>query len=196
MNYPVVFDQFTDDEIERQQLKATYVEPTSQSDPYHEEVQQLAQQLTTLSRAMPFKHRQIVEMFYRGHTKVQIIEKLHTSYPTINKVIESPKGVRLFALLAQMSELKGGPTMEARRAMVWRIAVRAEHRAPSVALKALDILNKQAGDYVPEELAQDAGTHITIKEFKLIANQPVKEVIETDSPIEGEFQPITVDIDG
>lgn len=189
MNYPSTFSQFTDDDLERQALSAIYVEPTSQSDSHHEEVQRLVLQLATATRALSPKHRKIVELFFQGKTKREIIDQLQTSYPTIASALSSPKGLKLFSLYTQISELRSGPSREARTAMLWRIAKRAEGKAPSVSLKAVDILNRQAGDYKVED-THETGLVVNINQFTLTA-APVKPVKDI-TPIEGDFQPITI----
>ena len=196
-NAPAIFDQFTEDDIERQQLRANIYEPTSQADPHHRELEELQHQLSIYARSMPQTHRKIVQMFFRGSSKTDIITELHTSYPTIKKALESPKGLRLMSLMGQVSELRAGPAHEARRAMLWRIAKRAEVPKPSIALKALDILNRQAGDYATEE-ERDGGIKITVKQFvmNMIEHNPdlPKDVAGHTTPqtLEGEFTPIKV----
>ena len=196
---PAIFEDFIDDDLERQQLRASIYEPTSQADPHHRELEGLQHQLSIYARSMSPLHRNIVQMFFRGHPKPEIIEQLGTSYPTINKALNSPKGLRLLSLMGQVSELRAGPAFEARRAMLWRIAKRAEIPKPSVALKALDILNRQAGDYANEE-ASDGGIKITVKQFvmNMIANNPdlPRDIADHRSPttIDGEFTKVKVPI--
>jgi hypothetical protein len=193
MEYPAIFEQYTEDDFERQELTASYVEPTSAGDDHDEEIQSLTQQLGTAARSLPLKHRQIVEQFFQGKSKTEIIDQLNTSYPTINKALGSSKGIQLFALYTQLTQLRLGPSLEARRAMIWRIAKRAEVKAPSVSLKALDLLNRQAGDYTPDE-TQEAGLTIKINNFTVNAAPNTPTTTPTDNILEGEFTPVKVNV--
>ena len=122
----------------------------------------------------------------------EITRAITTSAQTITKAITSPKGLRLMSLLTQLTELRTGPALEARRAMLWRIAQRAELKQPTVTLKALDMLNKQAGDY-QSDVEQAKGPLFTIS-INTFADAPTTLSTPTADIIEGEFSPVTVEV--
>jgi hypothetical protein len=191
-NYPEAFTRFTEDAIERQELEAQYIEPLTITDPHHTQVRQTSDQMAYLARSMPPRHRDIVVRYHKGETKAEITRAIKTAPQTITKAITSAKGLRLMSLLTQLTELRTGPALEARRAMLWRIAQRAELKQPTVTLKALDMLNKQAGDYQSDmEQAQGPLFTISINTFPPTADAPLKHTADI---IEGEFSPVTVEV--
>lgn len=197
--YPAEFNEFTEDDFERQELRASYIEPTSLTDQYGVEVEQIATQLAFLSRGIPQKHRKAIEMYHRGKTKAEITRETGICYQTIQTALNSAKGLRLQSLMTQLSELKGGPSLEARRAMMWRIAMRAEQIAPNVALKALDTLEKQAGTYRPE-VVQAEDTGLVVHTANFIVDNSTHNITLADNPsnepvYEGEFVHVEVEIE-
>lgn len=192
--YPAVLEEFIEDEDERQYLRASYADPDRQ-DPFHNTIDQLATQVATLARAIPPGHRKAIELYHQGRTKAEITRQTRITHATITKALHSPKGLQLMSLLEQIQQLRKGPSLEARRAMLWRIALRAEQHKPSVALSAIDTLEKQAGTYRPHDDHSNEGTIIKIARFEVNNNQiTLKDITPvTDNTLPGEFTAIKVD---
>lgn len=198
-NYPVEFDEFTEDDLERQELRASYIDPSSYSDEFSREVERLSTQLATLSRSLPQKQRRAAELYFRGKSRKEIADETGANYQTVCNALHNPKSLQVLQLLTQLNELKGGPSLEARRAMLWRIATRAEHKAPGIAMKAIDTLEKQAGTYRPlQDEHIDTGLVVETAIFNVQNNvytlAPTRDapIIEHDAP---DFAQVIVDVE-
>lgn len=134
-------------------------------DPSRIEVARLQYQLANLRATMPPKRRNIIEMFFRGHDKKDIAKSLKTSNPTINIAINDRKGLKMLSLFSQLDELRNGPSKQQRRNLAWRIALSNEHKSPATSLRAVDLINRQSGDYQSERDQPDGGLTVNIQNF-------------------------------
>jgi hypothetical protein len=194
-DYPEEFEEHIEDDFERMELSGRYHEETSQSDPGSHEMAILSRRMAVMAMNMKPKHRSILAYYFRGHSKTDIAKRLHTSYPTIATVLHSDVGLRYMNLLFKVDELKSGPTLEARRAMLWRIAKRTELSKPTTAMKAIDILNKQAKDYAPPIDDIEIDDKLVVRTLNFIVQQNITSSKEVQTNvIEGEFTPITIEV--
>tara|TARA_R110002020_G_scaffold170207_2_gene359578 strand:- start:10959 stop:11489 length:531 start_codon:yes stop_codon:yes gene_type:complete len=129
-------------------------------EPFADRLATLITRASNLSYRIPPRQRLAIKLFATGSTPQQIHSEHEISPATTNRAIDSAKGRQLLSIYNQIEELKGGPTLAQRRDLLWRIATTAELNAPNTAIRAADVLNRQAGDY---QNAEDKDPNITIK---------------------------------
>jgi len=195
---PNTYTALGESEEARLAHQVSYLEPDEYSDPDQMTQARVAHELSQLRTAMPQRHRQIAEMFFKGSTKAEITKALKTSPATINTALASPRGLKLMALHTRLEDLRNGPSLSSRRNMAWRIALKGENTHPLTALRALDMLNKQSGDYKPDADAQEAGLTVNIQNFQVSVHhesqrQQPKDITPTSTG--EEFTPITIEVD-
>ena len=189
--HPMVINQLTDDEYERALFLEDVIEEIEPDDPYFQEDMRISCELAAIRKRMGSKSQQVPYLYLQGYTRQQIAEQTDTSYATVCKHLNSKDSVRAMVLHQRQSSLQNGPSMEARTAMLWRIAYRNEDTKPTVSMQALDILNKQQGIYKPDQVTTTP-TQVVIAQYTVNNyNDP-----QTDLPqqefIEGDFHPIEV----
>lgn len=198
---PVPSTELTTDPFELEILDDEQLALIEPDDPYHQEAIRLTSQLAAIKRRTSIKRLNIVDALLRGVPKTQIIEEQKTSWGTIAKTMEDPDIKDFVFAKLRLIHLRKGPAMNARAAMLWRIALREEHENPNVSIKAIDTLNKQEGVYITNDEKTEGGLVIKINNFvigsdptppQLATAQP--ERLATDGAIEGEFTPVEVDI--
>lgn len=169
------FDPFLRDDFERADLFELEPVPTSQDDPRNAEINDLSAQIATLRAHMKPKWVQIVTLVFEGKSKVEIIERLKTSYPTILKALTDDKGRKLLSLYQALSTLRRGPSQEARDAMLWRIALREEKTNPKVSINAVDVLNRAEGVYAKHDRLNAHPAKIVVQNYNFGALPPAHE---------------------
>lgn len=169
------------------------------NDPHYAHVTRLSRQIATAKLGLPNKYAEIGEMLLDGAKRASICHELKTTYATIGKVAAHQDTNYYLALVAQLRQVRQGPSLEQRAAMLWRIATKFEEDEPRTAIIAVDTLNKQSGVYKKEEEKGGGGMTVNIQNF--VMNSPgdaEKEVGDmTDQPVvvDGEFTPVEVSVD-
>jgi hypothetical protein len=113
-----------------------------QNDEFNRNIEQVKRVIMAHQRGMTPKHVQMVKYYFAGTTQVQIAEQVSSSPNTVGRVINSDRGQRLVQLLHYMAEAIAGPSIAQRKAMLSRIAQRAEQKDPKTAIVAIAELNK------------------------------------------------------
>ena len=201
MDLPVPATELTTDPFEIEILNDEELSLIEPDDPYHKESIRLTSQIAAIKSRTSLKRLNIVDALLRGKSKTTIIEEQKTSWGTIAKTIEHDDIKQYVFATLRLIHLRRGPTMNARAAMLWRIALREEEDAPSVSIKAIDTLNRQEGVYVKDEGATGGGLVINIQEF-VVGSDPTPPQstaalpAQRSSPdvVEGEFTPVTVEL--
>lgn len=193
---PAKYEELTSDPFELELLTDEYVDIIEPSDPYYREVTRLQTQMQNLRERIPSKRFRIMQGLLKGKTKKELIQELQTSYPTIAITTRDPECQTYVACYMRTQRLQSGPTLEARSALLWRIALRVELDQPRVSIAAVDALNKQDGTYSRnDDISGDSGVQVTVNNF-IMDGQPVREVTtrtQTAHVIEGDFTPVTVE---
>ena len=135
----------TTDPFAQELLEPRNLAVAGDNDKHYIRLANLSKKVVAAKAQLPPKYAEIGELLLNGTTKADIISELGTSYPTINKVAADPDVNDYLALVCQMRQLRGGPSLEQRKAMLWRIATDNEEEHPRTSILALDALNKQDG---------------------------------------------------
>jgi hypothetical protein len=197
---PIRIEDLTDDDYERALIldepERQYVE--GPDDPHHIEMARIQAELAGLQRRMPQKRKRVPYLFMRGIARKDIAQKLDITYMTVCKAIDSSDGKRMMSLIQRATQLELGPSIQSRKSLLWRIALRNHETNPRVTLSAIDILNKQDGVYAKHTEEQDRAPRVLIQQFmegqtKLI---PIENANQGGTVIEGEFVPLTVHTKG
>ena len=112
------------------------------NDQYLKNTRLIQQQIVAQSARMRPKEIESVKMAHQGLNYVEIGQRLNISPQTASKYLKKEHGQRLKALLAHYDAAIEGPHRAQRKAMLWRIARRAETEDPRVAISAVAELNK------------------------------------------------------
>jgi hypothetical protein len=180
---PVALELLTDDSL-------AIIDP---GDPFFAETTRLSNKIAALTGRLPSKRLQILRKLLQGRSRQEIIEELSTSYPTIKAATDSQEGQEYLSASLRLQRLRRGPAIDARAAMLWRIACDNEENQPRVSISAIDTLNRQEGVYTNDPLDRNAGVVIKINEF-VINNAEPRQVEQQSVTVEGEFKPVTVEI--
>jgi len=136
-------------------------------DPYHpgnDVFYQTLNQIKGLINLQSVKLRtievQAVRQAFKGLKKTQIAENLDVGYQSVLNYLKKPDSLRLLQLLTHMQILLDGPQKEHRVHMLYRIAIDNECDRPTVAVSAIQEINKMSGVYEPA--AQVGGLNVTI----------------------------------
>ena len=172
--------------------RSAYYTPHHSVDSTQIEIERLTHQFQIQQQKQTRTQRNITRMYFNDHTNLEIQHKLETTLPTIRRTLGLPRTLRTLSIMQQLNELRGGPSSDDRRNMAWRIAQHNEQASPSVALKAIDLLNKQSGEYIPEE-TKHQGITINVQNFTIANTQPQQPApIKDITP--SEFQPVTIEV--
>jgi len=186
--------ELTDNQYELDILRADHLDYIEPDDPHYQEMTRITSELAHISRSLNAKRRNVARLFCEGLQNVEIAEKLGISPQTVGAALKDKKVQRQIALIQRRQHIQGGPSREARQAMLWRIALRSEAEQPAVAIRAVDTMNKADGTYMP---AADGagGLVVNIKNFTLNAPaHEVKEEREEKDITPAPFAPITVTV--
>lgn len=148
-----------------------------------------------LERLAPFlrpQWREIVRLAATGHANKDIAAEVGVAPGTVTSVLQREHCQQYLALLTARIDYLEGPTVAARRQMLWRIATDNEDSAPRVAIQAVDVLNKQDGIY-SDHLKPNSGD-LNIQIINNFSQEPVRER-EARPVIEGHAVSIEVEID-
>jgi len=167
-------------------------------DPTRAEIERVTFQLQIQQQKQTRLLRKLTHLLHNDTPKAEIIDQLETSYATINNTLKLPRTYRVLSLMQQLHELKGGPTADDRRNMAWRIALSAEEKSPTTSLKAIDMLNRQAGEYQTNKDNDSSGLTINVLNFQ--APNPQTAIPQHEKEINPnhqhqQFQPVTINTD-
>ena len=112
------------------------------NDKYIRDTEQIQRQIMHQSALLKPKHTQMVKRYFAGQMISTIAEALDCHPATVSKNIGTPSAKRLLALLYHLAAAIDGPNEAQRRAMLWRIAVKAEDDHPPTAIQALNAFDR------------------------------------------------------
>jgi hypothetical protein len=182
------------DPFASQILDESYLAVVGEGDPYYVALGRLSVQMAALRSRIPLKYYNIATDLLAGLSKVDVIKKRSTTYPTITKAMADGNVRDFIALQIKATRLRAGPGMDARSAMLWRIASDNEAEAPRTSIIAIDTLNKQDGVYGKDYGKEGGGVTVNIQNFTMEAPPSIAPREKpVNQPIEGEFTPITVE---
>ena len=169
-------------------------EPTHSTSPHQTQLDRIYAQLARTQTQVSKKYRLILDEWFKGLSTGEITKEHGIAHNTIKRALNDPKSLKYLSLLQQQEELRGGPTQEERKALLWRVALKQETSNPQHSIKAVDTLNRQAGDYQQAEDRQQQ-VNVIIKEFVLTPPTPLQHPREKDiTPLLFE-QPSYIDSD-
>lgn len=183
-----------DDEIDV--LRCNAIAPLTDDDPHARDIHRLTTKISNLRTRMTAKRAKIVKHLADGESLSSAARMAGSFPPTAKAAITSPEGKQLFQLYAQLAASSIAPSLAARAALLWRIAIREEHKNPRISIAAVDTLNKQTGVYIPQEFLPQT-PNIVIQNFRVDATTTQFTPIGTPEPItiEGEWKPVTIEVD-
>jgi predicted DNA-binding protein YlxM (UPF0122 family) len=180
----------TDDEYERS-LLIHEDGPPDPNDPYHVEMHDIAVLLANFRSDLTAAQRRMIPYLHQNLPHKEVAEKAGCTPQTVTNALKNSSVRQCLRLLMQADRLQAGPSVQQRANMLWRIALRTEHDKPTTAIRAVDTLNKLAGDYQPGDEGEGK-TVINIREFRI--EQKFATPTEKDvTPANNAFKPITVD---
>ena len=194
--------ELTDDEYELDVLtpdRAAFVEP---DDPMYVEIAQLSHQLSHYKQKLPHAQRKALNYALQPHPSTKVAELAGVAYATAIALRKNPHFHMIANLQERIDRLNRGPDLTQRMAMMWRIAKREEMGKPSIALKALDLMNKQQGLYQNDDDNTDKAPNITVMTFNFGMDGKPLEDLRDVTPVatvenidrNAPFKPLTIDV--
>jgi hypothetical protein len=113
-----------------------------ENDQYMLAVEHVQRQIMHASSQLRSKQVKILKAIFSGMNYTQAANANNTTAITVSRLVHSPLGSRLLNLLQYHLKLIEGPNEAQRRALLWRIAIKAELDDPKTAIKATEALNK------------------------------------------------------
>lgn len=113
-----------------------------QNDQYLRDIAAIKRLIVSQTSLMHRAHVEICKLAHVGQKREKIAESVDLTPATVSRVVNSPKGKKLRALLSHLSLMMEGPREAHRRNFLWRIAQRNEITDPRVAISALAELNR------------------------------------------------------
>jgi|LWDU01.1.fsa_nt_gi transposase len=160
------------------------------ADPSHPSNEEFYQSLNAIRRAIVHQStvmRQIevqaVKLHMTGMPATKIAEKIDVAPQSVYKYLKKPEATRLRALLTHMQQLQDGPTEEHRKNLLYRIAQENQAQRPSVAVSAIQEINRMSGTYEPKM----AGGNLNITINSEILPRGSLDVLPAGMTIEGEL---------
>ena len=159
----------------------------------------LEQKMARIAHQMRPQWVEICRQASLGADTATIAEKVGVTPNTVRTALQRDPCRLYMGALAARREYLDGPSVQARAAMLWRIAQNNEDDAPRISISAVDVLNKTTGVYADQQRDLNANAPPTIQVINnfLLGGTPndAKPVEKTSSDvIDGEFTPVTVDI--
>ena len=156
----------------------------------------LIKKLHGVSERVKQRHLRWARLELEGKTASEIAKQFNVGYQTVHIALKKP-AVKVFQqLVGQLNAIESGPSVAARRDMLWRIAKREEDNNPRVAISAVDILNKQEGLYRPDIDADGTGPlQVTVNNFTMNVSEKLlqdKNKLVTEREIGPAFKPLVV----
>jgi DNA-binding CsgD family transcriptional regulator len=185
----------TDDELERDLLTADHADVVEPDDQCTLEMSRIAHELQSRRLKIPARQRRCIPYLMSGMTDVDIARQLGIAASTVARARRQHHVRRYMALLLRRERIMTGPTEAQRMALLWRIAKREEYDRPAIAIRAIDVLNRQTGSYIHEEQAA-TGVVVNINQFRMDGSAPPATVparrVET---VEGDYTVVSFDDD-
>ena len=136
--------------------------PELEADPYHpqndhfyQQTEQVKRSIVAHQRNMKPLHVEITKMYFQGTKQAKIAEVLDITPTTVSNVIKRDDVQRLKGLLHYYQMSIDGPSVAHRKAILNRIIVDNEKKAPKVATAAIAELNKM--DVQQHNIEADSG---------------------------------------
>lgn len=185
-----------DDEEDRRELMGIRIGHPEAEDPFYGEIRDLHSKMAIKSARMRPTHRKIVFWHVKGLKHAEIAEKVSVGLQTVGKTLKRQDARDMVVLYLRLAGFVDGPTIAARKAMLWRIARLNEHANPRIAITAIDVLNKTDGLYVLQSDQTPQLPVILVQNFQLNAVPlPQREIRDiTPKLTEGGFKPLTLNV--
>jgi hypothetical protein len=137
----------------------------AEDNPFHNDLNDLVNALARIKTHITYRRQIAVEAYFQGNSLKAIAEKAqYSKLPPIKEWFKKPNSpeLEMYRLLQRIHNLRAGPTIEARKHLLWKIAVKTHEDAPQHAIRAVDTLNRMEGIYQHEEQAPAAITNTTV----------------------------------
>jgi len=194
-------EELTDDPFEQEALDPHDYVVMEPDDPHYAEMAQLGNEISHNKAKLRPMRRQVTTYLNSSLSNKEIAEKVGCSPATVTNAKADPIVQRIVKLNERRNYLQAGPSKAQRMNMLWRIAKREEKPRPNTSIRAVDILNKQLGDYAQAEDSVNSGIVIRINNFTVNSagpsdnNNSVTLEHEPDPTAEiAQFTPVTVKV--
>ena len=117
------------------------------NDRYYQAKADLERRVVAATELLSSKQVRAVKLHHTGMSNKDIAKTLKCHPQTVSRYLKNPKATRLRSLLAHYQQLLDGPNEDHRVAVLWRIVVDNEQGKPSVAVSAMQEINKMRGSY-------------------------------------------------
>jgi len=127
----------------------------------------LENKLSLIGNKMRGSWREFCRLHLQGLNHKAIAERTGATPHTVSRVLSREVCQRYIAALQARVAYLEGPSLQARLALLWRIAVTHEEGNPRVAIQAVDAYNKTQGVYAEQnkEVAKEAPRIQVIQNF-------------------------------
>ncbi len=115
------------------------------NDQYFKTQQDIHRKIRATKALLKPQHVALIEQHIGGKTNTQIALQAGVSPATVGRYVNSESGQRLIALSQYLNQHRDGPKKEHRLHMLYRIAVDNEKERPSIAISAIQEMNKLSG---------------------------------------------------
>jgi hypothetical protein len=150
----------------------TLLTPAMQDNPHHpaadryvKSLQDIQKAIVAQSLGMNTQHVMAAKLQHRGMSRTDIAAELSHTSTWVGKTLKRNDAQRLTALLAYYQEAIDGPQEAQRRAMLWRISMDNEEKAPKVTISALAEMNKM------DNIGKEAQASITTGDINIVIHQ-------------------------
>ena len=115
------------------------------SDRFFSGQRDIMRKITHTKTKMKPKQVRVVELVVAGKKPKEAAAAVGVTTQTVYKHCNSGNGIRLAQLLQHLHQYRDGPTKEHRQHILYRIAVDNEQQRPSIAISALQEINRMTG---------------------------------------------------
>ena len=126
---------------------------------YHQKTRRFKQLMVSQQAKCRPHHVQVAKQHHLGTRNNEIARALKLHPATVGHILKRPEVKSLVDLLRLYGGHMGGPTLDHKRHILWRIVVDNEKTDPKTAMQAIDQMNKMDGVYTTKI---DAEVRITI----------------------------------
>ena len=117
------------------------------NDQYFKDLKLNRMRINATVKHMNPKKKRCVELHMQGKSFKDIAELVNTTAGTVSKYVNSAEGLRFKALVNHLNAAIDGPNKLHRQAVLWRIGIDNEKKAPNLTISAIQEINKMAGSY-------------------------------------------------
>jgi len=132
------------------------------NDEHNRRQENVRQAIYAHQKMMAPKHVQVARQYFAGVKGVTIAENLNISPNTVSKMLHRDDTQKLLGMLNYYQAAKDGMSIEHRRAILNRIAVRNEEEQPKVAMLAISEMNKMDVNAHNAEIGKGGPTQVSI----------------------------------